>query len=82
MNRTLLAALAVAALALPGVASAHTTRAELRHDHQVVQQERHELARAKHHHNYQRAKAERRELKSAKRELREDRRDYNRTHWH
>lgn len=80
MNRTLVAALAVAALALPGIAQAHTTRAELRHDARVVHQERHELARAKRTHNPHKVREERRELKAAKREMREDARDFHRTH--
>lgn len=80
MNRTLLASLAVAALALPGIAQAHTTKAELRHDVRSVHQERHELTRARHHGNPAKVKEERRELKGAKRELREDARDFRKTH--
>lgn len=82
MNRTFVAALAVAALALPGLAQAHTTRAELRHDVRVVHQERHELAHAKRNHNPHKVREERREYKAAKRELREDARDFHRTHRH
>lgn len=80
MNRSLIASLAIAALALPGLAQAHTTRAELRHDVRSVHHERHELARAKHNHNYAKAREERRELTAAKRELHEDARDFHRTH--
>ena len=80
MNRILVASLAVAALALPGIAQAHTTRAELRHDVRVVHQERHELARAKRSHNPHKIQEERREYKAAKRELREDARDFHHTH--
>lgn len=78
MNCKLLGALIVAGLALPGIAQAHTTRAELRRDHAAVKHERHQLHRAVAHHNWQRAKVERRELARAKHELREDRRDYRR----
>lgn len=82
MNRTALTALALAALALPAAAQAHTTRAELRHDVRAVHQERHELARAKYHHNAREVREERRELGAAKRELHEDARDFRRTHRH
>ena len=80
MNRILVASLAVAALALPGIAQAHTTRAELRHDVRSVHQERHELAHAKRSHNPHKIQEERREYKAAKRELREDARDFHHTH--
>lgn len=77
MNRTLVAALAVAALTLPGIAQAHTSRGELRRDVRAVHQERHELARAKRTHNPHKIREERREYKAAKRELREDARDFH-----
>lgn len=80
MTRTILAAAAGAALALPGLAQAHTTRAELRHDVRAVHQEHRELARARAHQNPRAVHEERRELKSAKRELHEDARDFRRTH--
>lgn len=80
MNRTILAAAAVAALALPGLAQAHTTRAELRHDARAVHQEHRELVRARAHHNPRAVHEERRELSAAKRELHEDARDFHRTH--
>lgn len=80
MNRKLLGILIVAGLALPGVAQAHTTRAELHRDRVAVKHERHQLHRAAAHHNWQRAKVERRDLARAKHELREDRRDYRRQH--
>lgn len=80
MNRTLIALFATAALAVPGLAQAHTTRAELRHDVRAVHQERHELNRARHHGNPARIKEERREYRGAKHELREDARDFRKTH--
>jgi Ni/Co efflux regulator RcnB len=82
MMKKLLIALAATGLILPGVASAHTTRAELRHDHKVIHKEKRELARAAYHHNGAKVREERRELASAHKELREDRRDWKRTHRH
>lgn len=81
MNRTILAAL-VAAIALPGMAQAHTTRAELRRDTRAIHHEQRELASARYHHNYRKAHEERRELKAARQERREDARDFHRTHRH
>ncbi len=82
MTKKLLIALAATGLILPGVASAHTTRAELRHDHKVIKHEKRELARAAYHHNGPKVREERHELASARKELREDRHDWRRTHRH
>lgn len=84
MTKKLLIALAITGtttgLILPSVASAKTTRAELRHDHKVIQHEKRQLARAAYHHNGPKVREERRELSAARKELREDRRDWKRTH--
>ena len=80
MNAKLIALALAAGLALPAAAQAHTTRAELRHDRAVVKHEKRELHRAAANGNWHRAKQERRELGRAKQELREDRRDFRRTH--
>ncbi len=82
MFRTTLAAIAIAALALPAVAQANTTPAELRHDVRVVHKQKHQLAHAKAHHNKHRVNKERRDLRVAKKELRKDARDYKRTQTH
>ena len=82
MKLKLLIALATTGLLLPGVASAHTTRAELRHDRKVVHHEHRQLARAAYHHNGPRVRQERHELAAARKELREDRHDWKRTHRH
>ncbi|MDE2436200.1 MAG: hypothetical protein KGM49_08075 [Sphingomonadales bacterium] len=79
MNRTILAAI-VAAIALPSMAQAHTTRADLRHDNRVVHREQRELARARHHHDHRLAHMERRELKAARHDRRDDVHDFRRTH--
>lgn len=80
MFRTTLAAIAVAALTLPAVAQAETTRAELRHDVRSVHKEKHQLVHAKAHHGKHKVRKERRDLKAAKHELRKDARDYRNTH--
>ena len=80
MKKQLVALAVIAGLALPGIAQAHTTRGELRRDHAAVRHEKRDLHRARVNHNWKKTKHERRELKRAKHELREDRRDFRRTH--
>lgn len=80
MKKQLVALALIAGLALPGLAQAHTTRSELRRDHAAIRHEKRELHRARVHHNWKKAHAERRDLARAKHELREDRRDFRRTH--
>lgn len=80
MKSKLIAAAVLTALTLPVAAQAHTTRGELRHDAAQVREEKRELHRAKAHHNWREVREERRELSSAKREMREDLRDWRRTH--
>ncbi len=81
MKAKLIALAIVGGLTLPAAAAqAHTTRAELRRDHAAVKHEKRQLHRAVANKNWQRAKVERRELGRAKHELREDRRDFRRTH--
>lgn len=80
MKKQLVALALIAGLALPGIAQAHTTRGELRRDHAAVRHEKRELHRAQANGHWKKARHERRELASAKHELREDRRDFRRTH--
>ena len=95
MKLKLIALALAAGLALPAAAQAHTigtypdrahtSRAELRHDQRVVQQQKHQLARAVHNGNTQRARAEHRQLAAARHELRSDKRSYARQQhrrWH
>ena len=80
MKKHLVALTLIAGLALTAAAQAHTTRGELRRDHAAIQHEKRELHRARAHNNWKKAHEERRDLAKAKHELREDRRDFRRTH--
>ncbi|MCC6925621.1 hypothetical protein [Novosphingobium sp.] len=80
MNRKLIAIAIVAGLALPGVAQARTTRAELRRDVAAVHHEQRDLRQELRQHDWRDARQERRELSRAKQELREDSRAYWRQH--
>ncbi|MEK6542799.1 MAG: hypothetical protein AABZ45_11865 [Pseudomonadota bacterium] len=70
MKLPLILATAAAAMMLPSVATAHTSRAE----------ERHDVRRAVRSGNEARIHAERRELRGARRELHEDARAFRRHH--
>lgn len=80
MNRILLSALVVTGLALPGIAQAHVTRAELRHDVRQVHEEKRDLREERREHDRQGIREEKRELHRAKSELRQDARHFHRQH--
>lgn len=80
MNRILLSTLVVAGLALPGVAQAKVTRAELRHDVHQVREERRDLREELRERDRAGIREEKRELDRAKRELRQDTRRFHRQH--
>jgi ribonuclease HI len=76
MKLALVALALTATIALPAVAEAKTTRAELRHDQRIVHRQQHQLNHAVRHHNWDRARIERHQLAEAREELREDTRDF------
>lgn len=80
MNRKLITALIVAGLAVPGVAQARTTRAELHRDVAAVHHEKRDLRHELRQHDRQGARQERRELHRARHELREDSRAFAHQH--
>ncbi len=80
MIKTLIAATLAAGLLIPGIASTHTTRAELRHDRNVIHREHHQMVRAVRTNHPKIACQEHRELVGARHEYREDRRDWHSTH--
>lgn len=80
MIKTLIAATLAAGLLVPGIASAHTTRAELRHDRNVIHREHHQMVRAVRNDHPQAARKNHRQLVAARHEYREDLRDWHRTH--
>lgn len=80
MNRKLIASLILVGLALPGVAQAKVTRAELRRDVHEVKQERRDVRHELHQRDLHGVKQERRELRDAKHDLRHDKRAFRRQH--
>ncbi|MHA6718968.1 RcnB family protein [Sphingomonas sp. RS6] len=77
ITASLLAALAVPAVAVPVSAMAQS-RGELRRDRQDIREERRDLDRARRSGNPHRIREERRDLRDARREYREDLRDRDR----
>jgi len=76
MNKLITAAL-IAAVALPGVASAQSNR-ELRRDREDIRQEQRDVRQAQRYGSPSDVRQERRELRDAHREYREDLQDRNR----
>lgn len=84
MRKLFIIAVAAAVL-LPSMASAHTTRGELRRDRHAVAEERHEYRRALVYGSPRKVREERREFFAAKREYRRDKRAFvrqKRHRWH
>ena len=80
MKCSIIAALVVAAVAVPSLAEAKVTRTELRGDHREVRQERRDLRQDLRQHDLCGSRDEHRELRDAKRDLHKDKRAFRRQH--